>query len=300
MAVAEGQRVTIEEGVVFGSGGGRDLRCDVFTPPEQLRNGAGVLLVHGGAWARGDRSQLRGYGILLGRIGYTCVACEYRLSGEAKWPAQIHDVKAALRWMRANSGALGIDPAKIAISGNSAGGHLSLMAGGTQSDAKFEGDGGSRGAGTQLAAVIAFYAPAMIGVPSTMSAEEHRRILSQREPPTSEAAAFLLGDDRSEARMREASPLTYADRGFPPTQLFHGNKDAIVPYRSSFLMHEALAGAGVPVELHVYDGAPHAFDAISEYGRQCATIMALFLERHVVNPRPIAVPEAATTAPVRA
>ncbi len=111
MADWQGGRVTIEQGVVVGSGGGRELRADVFTPPPGASNGAGVLLVHGGGWRSGDRSQLRGYGILLGRIGYTCVTCEYRLVDEAKWPAQIHDVKAALRWMRASGDRLAIDPA---------------------------------------------------------------------------------------------------------------------------------------------------------------------------------------------
>ncbi len=101
MAIDTARRVTIEEDVVFGTGGGRDLKCDVYTPPGGPASAPAVLLVHGGGWRNGDRTQLRGYGILLGREGYLCVASEYRLSGEAKWPAQIHDVKAALRRMRA-------------------------------------------------------------------------------------------------------------------------------------------------------------------------------------------------------
>jgi acetyl esterase/lipase len=121
-----------------------------------------VLLVHGGAWINGDRNQLHGYGILLGRIGYVCVATEYRLAAEAKWPAQIHDVKAALRWMRANADTLGIDPAKIAVSGNSAGGHLSLMLAATQNIPEFEGKSGTPGVPTDVAACIAFYAPTLL------------------------------------------------------------------------------------------------------------------------------------------
>ena len=93
-------RGTVEEGVVFGTGGDRDLRCDIYRPPDGAANGSAVLLVHGGGWSSGDRTQLRGYGILLGREGYLCVAPEYRLTGEAPWPAQIEDVKAAIRWTR--------------------------------------------------------------------------------------------------------------------------------------------------------------------------------------------------------
>jgi hypothetical protein len=72
--------------VTVGQGGGRDLRADLYRPP--VSNGAAVLLIHGGSFTHGDRSQLRGYGIVLGRVGYTCGACEYRLAGEARWPAQ--------------------------------------------------------------------------------------------------------------------------------------------------------------------------------------------------------------------
>src|SRR3954469_10716803 len=121
-------------GPVGPEGGGRDLRCDVFRPPGDVANAPAVLLVHGGGWRSGDRSQLRGYGILLGREGYVCVASEYRLVQESPWPAQIEDVKTAIRWMRENAKQLGIDPSKIAVEGNSAGAHLALMAAGDPSE----------------------------------------------------------------------------------------------------------------------------------------------------------------------
>jgi pectinesterase len=99
-------RVDIEENVVFGTGGGRNLCCDVFTPPDAHTDRTAILLIHGGGWQNGNR--LRGYGIQLARYGYVCVSPEYRLSGESIWLAQIHDVKAALRWLRANATALGV------------------------------------------------------------------------------------------------------------------------------------------------------------------------------------------------
>ena len=274
----ESGRVTVERDVVFGTGGGRELRCNIYHPPDRRSDAPSVLLVHGGGWASGDRSQLHGYGILLGRIGYVCVACEYRLAGEAKWPAQIHDVKAALRWMRANAGGLGIDPGKISVSGNSAGGHLSLIAAGTQDLPEFEGDGGNAGAGTSVAAAIAFYAPSILSAPGASLSPE---------------IEFLMGPGPGADALREASPISYAAAGFPPTLLFHGNKDELVPHEASLRMYRALDEAGAPVEMHLYAGAPHAFDAVPELGRQCATIMALFLDRHVVHPRPVAVPAAA-------
>jgi len=268
--MADDGRVTIEEGVVFGTGGGRELKADVFVPPGDVKNAPAVLLVHGGAWREGDRTQLRGYGILLGRRGYVCVASEYRLVGESAWPAQIHDVKAALRWMRANATQLGIDPAKIAIEGNSAGAHLALLAAGTPDRPEFEGEGGHAGVSTAVAAAIGVYAPTLFwheeaargGVP----------ILALHDQPSAELAAA-------------ASPLTYVTPEFPPTLLIHGTGDTTVPPLASVRMYEELVSANVPVELHMYAEQPHAFDAAPEFGRQCAAEMQLFLDRYVRQPR---------------
>ncbi len=156
MTTAEVQdRVVIREGVIFGTGGGGELRCDIFEPPPGVKNGVAVLLVHGGGWSTGDRTQLKGYGVLLGRRGYTCIASEYRLTGEALWPAQIEDVKCTLRYVRANASELGIDGERIVVSGNSAGGHLALMAG-AMTDPAFEGSGGNAGMSSTVSAVISF------------------------------------------------------------------------------------------------------------------------------------------------
>ena len=272
----EAGRVTVENDVVFGTGGGRDLRCNIYRPPDQRPNAPSVLLVHGGGWSQGDRSQLHGYGILLGRVGYLCVACEYRLSGESKWPAQIHDVKAALRWMRANAGDLGIDPDKIAVSGNSAGGHLALIVGGTPNLPQFEGEGGNAGVSTDIAAVIAFYAPAA---------------LSRESAEVDSVLTMLMGDHPTAEALRGVSPVSHVNPNFPPTMLVHGAKDELVPPEASLRMYRDLNEAGVPAELHMFAGEPHGFDAQPALGRQCASIMSLFLDRYVVNrasPAPVA------------
>ncbi len=264
MTIAEQQRVEIEQDVVFGTGGGRDLKCDIYHPPAADKNGLGVLLVHGGGWVQGDRTQLRGYGILLGRKGYLCVASEYRLVGESPWPAQINDVKAAIRWMRANAGRLGIDAEKIVIEGNSAGAHLALMAAATPGRPEFEGEGGNAGVDTSVSAVIAFYPPTGLG---------SRNWKTMAHP--------LFGREASTEELGAASPLTYVSANHPPTLLIHGNADTVVPAAESTDMYEALRAARVPVELHMYAKQPHAFDSDPLLGRQCADIMMLFIDRLV-------------------
>jgi acetyl esterase/lipase len=248
-------RVTIEEGVVFGSGGGRELRCDVFTPPGEVRNAPAVLLVHGGGWRQGDRSQLRGYGVLLGREGYVCVASEYRLVQESPWPAQIDDVKTAIRWMRSNATKLGIDPTKIAIEGNSAGAHLALMAAGDPSE------------GTEVAAAIGVYAPTLLA---------HQAGTRGAVP-----LIALVDGGGTEEVAKAASPFSFVGPNFPPTMLVHGSADELVPLDASLVMYEALVAAGVPTEMHLYAEQPHAFDAQPEFGRQVAVEMLLFLNRYV-------------------
>lgn len=265
-------RVTIEKDVVFGTGGGRDLECDIFHPPDDAAERAAVLIIHGGGWQTGDRSQLQGYAIQLARFGLVCVCSEYRLSGESIWPAQIHDVKAAIRWMRANHARLGIDPEKIAVSGNSAGAHLALMVAATPQLEEFEGEGGNPGIGSHCAGVVAIYPPTLL-----------------RTSDAGGAIDRLFGGKAARAIEDAASPLTYAREDFPPTMLIHGNADNTVPVAASLQMYRALSESGAKVEVHIYDGAPHAFDAVPEFGRQLVDLMALFVDRQVADPRPVTV-----------
>ncbi|MEX0942322.1 MAG: alpha/beta hydrolase [Pseudomonadales bacterium] len=258
--------VAIQDNVVFGQGGGRDLKCDVFTPPDEKQDRIGILLIHGGAWSQGDKSQLRGYGIQLARYGFLCVCAEYRLSGESVWPAQIEDCKAALRWMRANSASLGLDPKRIAVSGNSAGAHLALILGGTPGEGEFEGQGGNAGIDTSVGAVIAIYPPTLLRTTGTLAG----------------AIDQLFGStDVSTEVQDRASPINWSKADFPPTMLIHGNKDDIVPVSASLNMYSRLVSDGARVEMHIYEGAPHAFDAVQEFGRQVTDMIALFVDRQL-------------------
>lgn len=269
MSATEPVRVSLQEGVVFGTGGGRELRCDVFTPPGNNGSAPAVLLVHGGAWVMGDATQLRGYGFLLGREGYVCVATEYRLAGEAPWPAQLHDVKACLRWMRANAVALGIDPNRIAVMGASSGGHLALMCGATQDIPAFEGDGGNPGVSTAVQAVVSYYGITEIRPGSPEGLKDSVEKLMRDAAPEAYAAA---------------SPLSYPGANYPPTVILHSNRDKLVPRTQSLRLYEQLLAAGVPCELHMFDGIGHMFDGLKALGRQSAEIVSVFLGRYMAPP----------------
>lgn len=265
--MADEDRVTIVTDVAFGTGGGRDLRCDVYTPPGGAERAPCVILVHGGGWREGDRTQLRGYGILLGRQGYVCVAPEYRLTPESPWPAQIHDVNAAIRWTRANADQLGIDPGRIALEGNSAGAHLALLAAGAPDVDAYVGEGGNAGVDTSVAALIAIYPPT---------------VFSHGERERGAVPWQALSDNGGLEDARLASPIHHVGPDFPPTMLIHGGSDTTVPPLASLRMYQALIAAKVPAELHMYAEQPHAFDSLPAFGRQCAAEMALFLSRYLL------------------
>jgi acetyl esterase/lipase len=261
-------RVKVEEGVVFGTGAGRDLRCDVYSPVGATTVSPGVLLLHGGGWRRGNRAIMRGYGVRIAREGFVCVASEYRLIGESPWPAAIHDVKAALRWMRVNALNLGIDPQRVAVQGNSAGAHLALIAAATPGKPEFEGEGGHAGASTAVDAVVAIYPPTVFHFDGP-------------RPSGAVPALALLGEAGSAEIARQASPQTYVTPAFPPTFLIHGSADRVVPPSSSQRMYELLSAARVPVDFHMFAGLPHGFANVPEHQRMLAREIVGFLSRHL-------------------
>lgn len=247
---ADAGEVKVEKDVVFGKGGDTTLRADIYRPPAGTEKRMGLVHLHGGGFARGSKDTMAGKVTPVTRHGYVSVVIDYRLTGVAKWPAQIEDVKTAIRWTRENAASLGIDPQRIATVGYSAGGHLSVFAAGASD--------------TALAACVAFYPAVELN---------------------KETAQALLPAGSDEAAVRAASPITYIKAGFPPTVIFHGLADVTVPPESSEHLLQVLRGAGVPSELHTFAGVPHEFDSHPEFADACANLTDFFLEREVLHPR---------------
>ncbi len=273
-------RVELREGVVYGRVGDRELRTDVFIPPglEPGQRVPAVVLLHGGAWIVGEPKQLRGYGFLIAREGVMCIAPEYRLAKSddpsSRWPAQLHDVKAAVRWLRANADTLPVDPDRIIASGNSAGSHLALMLAATGDIADLEGDVGSPGFSSALQGVVSLYGISRIAKGSPMLAD---------------AVGKLFGPDAPASAYAGASPIGLVGTHWPPTVLMHSNLDDLVPVRQTIDLYEALRDVGVSCELHIYDAQPHAFDAEPKLGREAASLILSFVRRYL--------PDAPTAAP---
>ena len=267
MKIQQG-RVSIKEGIVIGEGGGRSLKADIFLPPLEEKNRPAVLFIHGGGWIEGDRSQLRGYGILLARLGFVCMCNSYRLSNESIWPAQIQDVNCAIRYLRTNATDLGLDPDRIGVSGNSAGGHLSLMAAATNYDQIFEGEGGSNEVSSEIKAVCAIYPPTTI---------RQLEILN----PLENAFLMLMGKEAKKEDFDKASPLNYVTEDYPPCMVIHGSTDSVVRLKDSTKFYEKLIEFNRPASLHIFSEEEHAFDGEPDYGRAVADLQALFFKKYL-------------------
>jgi acetyl esterase/lipase len=259
--------LAIEKNIVYGKAGATDLHLDIYRPPVGTEKRMATIHIHGGGFTAGSKDTLTDRVSPFAALGYTAIAVQYRLAGEARWPAQIEDVKAAIRWARANAKSLRIDPGKIAVVGYSAGGHLALFAAATANRAEFEGQSGTPGAGTEVAACCAYYA-------ATQVRQESNGTASVLMPPGSDEAAH-----------RAASPLTYIAKGFPPTVIFHGTADVTIPLESSERLFKQLRDVHVPVEFHAFEGVPHAFDSNPEFAKSAAKLSDFFLDRHVITPR---------------
>lgn len=222
-----------------------------------------IAYVHGGGWRGGDKRGAGGQLALYASTGdYAAASIGYRLTDEATWPAQIHDCKAAIRWLRAHAATYNLDPNRIGVMGTSAGGHLVAMLGTSGDVAELDGSLGAHGdQSSRVQCVVDWCGPTDFTV---LDANEHR----------TGPLALLLGGPLAERRdaSREASPTTYVSKDDPPFLCIHGTHDAVVPFRQSALLDQALEGVGVECVLLRVEGGGHKLPfrnpAVADRARQ--------------------------------
>ena len=144
--------------IEYGLVGERKLHLDLYLPKGRTKATPAVIFIHGGAWKSGKRSDMKFYCVKFAEKGYITATVTYRLTGEALFPAAVHDVKCAVRWLRINAVKYKVYPEHIIVSGNSAGGHLSMMIG-YSNDPSLECSGGYNSVSSRVCAVVNFYGP---------------------------------------------------------------------------------------------------------------------------------------------
>lgn len=254
--------------IEYGKAGDISLKLDLYLPREPRGLLPGLIFIHGGGWESGERQVYHYYTFKYAQKGYAAATMSYRLSGVAPFPAAVHDVKGAVRWMRANAGEYGIDPDRIAVLGGSAGGHLSMMVGYTPGDPELEGDVGHPGVSSAVQAVVNYYGPCDL---TTTLGQESR------------VARKFMGAlyDENPDIYRQASPLFHLTADAPPTLIFHGTIDDIVPIEQSDRLAARLAELGVPHVYEKFPGWPHTMDLALPVNDRCQWILDRFLEEHL-------------------
>ncbi|NGN65881.1 alpha/beta hydrolase [Streptomyces sp. A7024] len=251
-------------GVPYGTvEGGRPLELDLWLPASAARPAPVVLFAHGGGWRRGRRDDMgvhtrRWTPTPFERIaaaGFAVAAADYRLSGEAAFPAQLDDLRTALHWLGVRAAQLGIAAERTLAWGESAGGHLAALLALTHRD-------------PPLAGAVVWYAPADLTTA--------RPPFDPAEPATPEGLLLSAAPATSPARARAASPLHQVHADAPPFLLVHGEQDRLVSVSHSRDLAAALRKAGAPAELRTVPGADHGWHGLGDAG--VAEIFAASLE----------------------
>lgn len=277
-AHAHAAPVELVPDLVYTRPGGSPQLLDLYLPRGFARPLPVIVWLHGGGWRLGDRRLGPDLRRFFAARGFAMAGVDYRLSGEAVFPAQLHDVRAAVRWLRAHAEQYGLDGRRIGLWGSSAGGHLAALA-------ALTGDGPLAGETPEhleqpgdVQAVVDGYGPV-----DFLQIDAHRQPAGPqgddpelaRMPalkPSADPESFeslLIGapiEDRPDL-VRAASPLTYARPGAPPFLILHGLADAAVPAHQSELLYAALAAHGNDVTLCLVEGEGHSFLNRDDFGQ---------------------------------
>jgi len=268
-------------GLEFAQRSSGPLFLDLYRPADRQSKGALPLVIYvfGGAWMIGNRFQFGGLIPGAGKLienGYIVAAIDYRLSYQSLFPAQLHDVKSAIYWLRGHATEYNIDPGRFGIWGPSAGGHLAALVG--TSAGRLEPPDAPKDTylGSRVQAVVDFFGP------TDFLAMERRSLTSFDHSGPDSAEARLLGgpiSDRVDA-VKEANPITYVSGDGPPFLIVHGIDDPIIPLNQSEILAGALRSAGVDVTLRPIEGGEHGtggeFDSPA-----LMEIVVNFLDRHL-------------------
>ncbi len=260
--------VVFEKGIEYSNPDDQHLQLDMARP----RGGGpfpAVICIHGGGFRAGTREGYDGLIKKLAEHGYVAVTVSYRLAPKYPFPAAVHDVKAAVRWLRTNAAKYHVDPERIGATGGSAGGHLAQFLRVTGGVKEFEGDGGNAEQSSRVACVVNFYGPSDFTKSYGKSVD------------AAEVLPLFLGGNLEQARKKhiEASPLYWVTPDAAPTLCIHGTKDQYVEFAQAEWIVDKLKAAGVEAELLPMVGSMHGFKGDVEEKAEAA--MIAFFDKHL-------------------
>jgi len=258
--------------VIYGETGDRELLLDVYLPAVTA-NPPLLVWVHGGAWRGGTKDRV----MILDFIndGYAIASLDFRLSGEGMFPAQVHDIKAAIRFVRAKAEFYGYDAENIALLGSSSGGHLVSLVGVTNGNKELEGDiGDFVDESSDVQAIVSYFGASNL---TTILSQSTPHGLNVRKPALD---LFIGGQPEESVELaKQASPIFHIDRSDPPLLLLHGDQDPQMPINQSHELHHAYQQQGLDVAFEVVHGAAHGGPEFVDEQRN--TVVLDFLNNHL-------------------
>lgn len=236
----------------YVAGGHERQKLDLYLPAKMESPQPLIVWIHGGAWRAGNKNGCPAKRFVSD--GVAVASLNYRLSQHAQFPAQIHDCKAAIRWLRANAEKYGFDGKRIGVWGSSAGGHLVAMLGTAGDVEELEGDLGNLNQSSRVQAVCDYFGPA-----DMLTMQEHAPNGPFDHDAADSPEAQLIGGPIQETKevARQASPINYVSEDDPPFLICHGDQDRLVGPGQSRALHEALSAANVDSTLKIVEGAGH-------------------------------------------
>lgn len=257
--------------IVYATVDGKDLKLDLYLP-SGIRDPILLVWVHGGVWQRGSKEDVPK---LFVENGIATASLDFRPSTEAKFPAAIHDIKAAIRFLRGNSAQYGIKSKRIAIAGSSSGGHLAALVGVSNKNANIEGTIGHHlQESSEVHAIISYFGATNL---TSILSQSTPHGLSVRKP----GLEFLLGGqpDQVPKLARLASPVFHVDRSDPPLLLIHGDQDVQMPINQAHELQGEYLKLDLDVHFQVIHGAAHGGEIF--YSGKAAKLAIDFLRRTI-------------------
>ena len=254
--------------VTYKTVGDVDLQLDIYKKKGLEAPAPTMVFIHGGAWKKGKRQDYLPYMIDYAQKGYVTVTLSYRLSGVAKFPAAAQDVNCGIKWVKQHAAEYDIDPERMVLIGGSAGGHLSLLLGYGGDETLFNQDCKELGTDSKVKAIVDFYGPVDITTPYAITTEQ---VLSFMGATYEEIPEMY----------KLASPSTFISTDDPPTLIFQGTIDSLVPVSQSDSLASWLDKAGVDHDYHRLKGWPHTMDAAKKVNEYAQFYIDAFLEKHL-------------------
>ncbi len=271
LAIPDG--VIFERGIEYSNPDDQHLQLNLARPKAGTTSRPAVLCIHGGGFRAGHRDGYNALCLKLAQRGFVAATASYRFAPKYQFPAAVHDVKAAVRWLRANAAKYQIDPKRIGVTGGSAGGHLAQFLGVTAGVKAFEGEGNAEQS-SAIACVVNFYGPSDFTKSYGKSVD------------AAEVLPLFLGGGLDMARQKHilASPLNWVTPDAAPTLIVHGTDDQYVAYEQGVWMRDRLQACGVEAELLTLESAGHGFrGADAEKAEQA---LFAFFEKHLRPDKP--------------